>query len=1227
MVKLFKIMNRKRFVAVLVCFVLSLTSAIWLEQYYYRTSQLVMDVDGFSNVLDAKETLAAGILHDIRYSVTKNNVSVLYDDKKLYETSKLNDLSFMVYEGEELLFWSNDIVDVSNVDKFPFKKTFFLKTNNTYCECIQLFHKKYRYVALIKIKDCIYPKRNSVNNHYANGFNVPGNVMIADDTDKDVCPIYDVDGQYLFSLVKTPVYHYDAMLYWCCIASWMLALLSLFLLLYGISKRYKDRVLYLPSFLLLSAFLFACLFLFSYFKVPEILFSGKIFSPEYYASAMAPSFGHLLLYTLYAFACLVIAYRRVSFNFTLSNCSQKNRNALTLGLQLFSSLLFFLFYSLSVNLIYNSGMDVAVVLVRDISAETICSLFLIISWFFFWGLINGKLRKMYDYDFLSLRRIFFSRLLLFFLWLVVFAIFGNHIDMMVFFFFFFITFFVDIYKHYYKNTTFLYLTVLVLAYVCMIVGLCFFHSERNNRMKYFTMAENLASGITVLQDRVAESVIRTKSPDIKNDREIQKLMTDSLNPISSDRIESIVKNKYFDRFWNKYDIRVQVCYKNADIELRKGVYGDAVKCQPSFLKEKCIPLDNTNFYLNTDELLSLCYIGAFQYGDYVLYVKFFPNVFYNRISFLEQMLLSNEDVRDTKLSSAKYIKNELLFVSGDYRYPNALTWLPEVRQDDKSVFVQNGYEHYVFRPDSDCVVVVSKEKAQSYAYAIIVSYLFSAYLLFSLLVILANRARERKGSKSLLSRMQALFVIPMLMSSVVLGALSVTYFLNQYKKKQISELSLKANSMQQNLQERLGEGESLSDVPIEDVNLMLRDVSNLFHLDIMLYDNNGVLYSSSRASFHIYGDRTGANLMSPQARFSNQAEFFQEENKVDSDCLSYYVRAYNRKNVPVGYINLLSSAAAVQIKNDMMNILVVIVDIYLIIMMLSIFVIWMMNKRMTKPIAVMAERFKEIKLTGQNTKIDYKYDDEIGQLVRQYNKMVDELMISAEKLAKSEREFAWREMARRIAHEIKNPLTPMKLSVQQAMRKKAIDPEHFDEYFAKTSQVIIEQIDNLSRIASEFSSFAKTTQGTIERIDLVEKLSSSVSLFENNAEEVRFSLRLNGFEHGYVMADGKQMLQVFNNLFKNAIQAIPEDRDGQIEVSYTEDNGCALISVKDNGSGVPEKNKDNLFLPNFTTKTSGMGLGLAIVKNIINSSNGTIWFDSTMNVGSVFYVKLPLLKE
>ncbi|MCK9156107.1 MAG: HAMP domain-containing histidine kinase [Paludibacteraceae bacterium] len=1225
--KFSKLVTRRRMFFFLICFVLSLASAIVLEQFYYRTSQLVMDIEGFSNVLHAKEKLASDVLHNIRTTVTKENVAVLYDDVSLYETSENNDLSFMVYEGDELLFWSNDIVDVSNVDKFPFKKSFFLKTNNTYCECIQLFHKKYRYVALIKIKDNIYPRRNSMNNHYAKGFDVPGNVVIADETDKSVCPIYDKDGQFLFSLVKTPINHYDGYLHWGSVVCWLIALLSLFFLIYGVFRKYKEKVLYLPAFLFISAIMFSFLYIFSTIKVPEILFSGKIFSPDYYASTLAPSFGHLVLYTMFIFACLAIGYRRVYVNFSMLRYVENKKKFLTFALQLFSSLLFFAFYYLSINLVYNSGMDVAVVSVREMSEGTLSSLFLIITWFFFWGLINGKLRKLYDDDFVSLNRIFFSRLLLMAIWIVVTLIFGAKVDVFVLLFFFIITFFVDIYKHFYKKTTFLYLTVLVLLHICMIVGFCFLHSERSNRMKYFTMTENLASGISVSQDRTAEAVMRTKNPDIKNDRDIQQLMTDSLNPISSDKIEEIIRNKYFDRLLSKYDIRTQVCYKTEDITLRKGVYGDVINCSPSFIKEKCIALDNTNFYLNTDELVSLNYIAVFYYGDYVLYVKFFPNVYYNRISFFEQMLLSKEDVHNLKLSLAKYIKDELLFVSGDYHYPNSFNWLPKEQKNDRFVYEQNGYEHYVYRADKDCIVIVSKERSQSYAYVIIVSYLFSFYLLVSLAVMGVFRMRERKTAKSLLSRMQAMFVIPLLFSSVVLGAISVSYFLIQYKKKQIGELSMKANSVQQNLQERLGESESFTDVPIEDLNLMLRDVSNLFHIDIMLYDKKGVLYSSSRTSFNLYGDRAGTNLMSPQAKFTDEAESFHEENKLGVDYLAYYVRAYNRKNVQVGYVKLLSSTAATQVKNDMMNILVVIVDIYLIIMMLSIFVIWMMNRRMTKPIAMMAERFKEIKLTGQNTKIEYKYEDEIGQLVRQYNQMVDELMVSAEKLAKSEREFAWREMARRIAHEIKNPLTPMKLSVQQAIRKRTLDPENFDEYFKKTSQVLIEQIDNLSRIASEFSNFAKTTQGVIEKIDIVEKISSSVALFENNAEEVQFALDLNGVEHAYVMADGKQMLQVFNNLFRNAIQAIPENRQGKINVSCLEENDCVLIKVQDNGSGVPEQNKENLFLPNFTTKTSGMGLGLAIVKNIINSVNGTIWFDSVAGVGSTFYIKLPLHKS
>ena len=253
--------------------------------------------------------------------------------------------------------------------------------------------------------------------------------------------------------------------------------------------------------------------------------------------------------------------------------------------------------------------------------------------------------------------------------------------------------------------------------------------------------------------------------------------------------------------------------------------------------------------------------------------------------------------------------------------------------------------------------------------------------------------------------------------------------------------------------------------------------------------------------------------------------------------------------------------------------------------------------------------------------------DEIGDLVEQYNKMVEQLMVSAENLARSEREFAWREMARRIAHEIKNPLTPMKLSVQQCQRKRVLDPDNFDNYFNKTCNILIDQIDNLSNIASEFSSFAKASESRGVKMDIVEKLESTVNLFASNSEEVSFLLNLNGYKHEYVLMDDKQILQVFNNLFRNAIQAIPDGRNGLVNVSLNVEEENVLIEIRDNGCGIPKENRAEMFRPNFTTKTSGMGLGLAIVKNILLAAKGDIWFESEENVGTSFFVRIPLYKD
>jgi nitrogen fixation/metabolism regulation signal transduction histidine kinase len=281
------------------------------------------------------------------------------------------------------------------------------------------------------------------------------------------------------------------------------------------------------------------------------------------------------------------------------------------------------------------------------------------------------------------------------------------------------------------------------------------------------------------------------------------------------------------------------------------------------------------------------------------------------------------------------------------------------------------------------------------------------------------------------------------------------------------------------------------------------------------------------------------------------------------------------------------------------------------------------GKQLSAPLIVLENKLKEMRLGRRNEKIEYTLNDEIGQLVLQYNRTVDELEQSAKLLAQSERETAWKSMARQVAHEINNPLTPMKLTIQQLQRTKKMNDQQFDDYFEKSTAMLIEQIDNLSRIAGTFSNFARMPEANFEKVDVALRLQSVVQLFGNNNEKI--TIRYNGLEKNvFVYADPEQLVQVFNNLLKNAIQAIPNEKAGVIDVNLKSENNQVIISIKDNGTGIDEKLRDKIFAPNFTTKNTGMGLGLAIAKNIIELSGGTISFETKLKVGSTFTIVLPM---
>lgn len=266
---------------------------------------------------------------------------------------------------------------------------------------------------------------------------------------------------------------------------------------------------------------------------------------------------------------------------------------------------------------------------------------------------------------------------------------------------------------------------------------------------------------------------------------------------------------------------------------------------------------------------------------------------------------------------------------------------------------------------------------------------------------------------------------------------------------------------------------------------------------------------------------------------------------------------------------------------------------------------------------------KKVNLEQRNEYIEWHRNDELGTLVIEYNKMVSKLDDSAMALAKTEREGAWREMARQVAHEIKNPLTPMKLSMQYLQKAIANNAPNVKELTESVAKTLIEQIDHLNHIAGEFSQFANIENLNRESFDINEALATVIHLYESNDRlEIQQHLLPQKI---MIEADKTHINRLFTNLILNALQAVPENNRAKIAVDEYIMDDHVIISVADNGMGIADEVRSKIFAPNFTTKTSGTGLGLAMCKRMVEQAKGEIWFETKHGEGSIFFVKLPVV--
>jgi two-component system, NtrC family, nitrogen regulation sensor histidine kinase NtrY len=307
---------------------------------------------------------------------------------------------------------------------------------------------------------------------------------------------------------------------------------------------------------------------------------------------------------------------------------------------------------------------------------------------------------------------------------------------------------------------------------------------------------------------------------------------------------------------------------------------------------------------------------------------------------------------------------------------------------------------------------------------------------------------------------------------------------------------------------------------------------------------------------------------------------------------------------------------------DNRSFLTALLNVYVFLLLFASLLAIAVGNSVSKPLQALVEKLKTFRLGKNNPSIQWENNDELGMLIHQYNELVQKLEESAQLLAQTEREVAWREMAKQVAHEIKNPLTPMKLSIQYLQMSVYKEGEELKELIQKTAITLVEQIENLSQIASEFSNFAKLPQAENEVLVLNDLVASVHELFRKSGD-IRFNLYIS-LEEVKVFADKSHLLRVFNNLLKNAIQSIPGDRKGEISIKLSKEDQLAVVKIKDNGQGIPAEMHAKVFYPNFTTKTSGTGLGLPICKSILESFGGKIYFDTQVNLGTTFTIELPL---
>lgn len=1201
---------------------LAIVSALLAEIVQYQTisrNQINLHGADFETALNDRYLKSTEILRDIK---TRFKSGKLSEPEKPHLPENFN---LFIFSNDQLIYWSEN-------DYFPDISAGYvpriMKTGNGF---YQLASDSLGDTTFV-IGDLIKQQYPYQNDYLSAGFNpvykLPPTVNISQKTSS--IAIKDKNGAVLFYLsqseVTTPVRAPAYILLY--LLSYVLIVLSMYYL-YRQFPFFGQKAYYIFLFLV-DIIIFRWVQF--YFEFPSKIYQTELFNPFTYATSVAlPSLGDLLINTLLGIigGWLFFNYF-ISFRIKLKGRFQKLVSLIYLSLGI---LLFFLISVLIDSLTINSTFEMNFSNILNFSVYSYIAFFIIAGLLFTFFLFTYPLLRLI-YKSVGNGFLMFNTLLLLIFYNLIFSITGlsspDYFSQSLFLIYVILLWLTFRNKLNFPSVTSIGLLVLVLTILSSYSH--YKNQTRREQNERHLLAVRLASN----RDKMAEYLYNDIAANILADTTVRQLIASAyLNPNNEELCKDYLEKFYLSGYWFRYNVQITLCYPDKMLSVKPR--NMVISCNDYFDRIISMlgePTASSSLYYIRESYSASSYISKINIpsgnglpGETNIIIELNEKNVSQGLGYLELLLdRSVKKFNDlTGYSYAIYVKGELVRTLGEYPYSMIEdNYISELK--DGAYFDKNKYSHLFYHVDSETSIVVSRPKDEFLDLFAPFTYQFAFHILLILLITVLTRMITTHGFNhlDLKTRLQLMLVGIILFSSLIIGLTTIRNISKLNSQKNRDMLSEKAHSVLIELEHKLSDADSLASQPNEYLDELLTKFSLVFFTDINLYEPNGSLLSSSRPQ--IFDQGIKSPLMSQQAfeqlSKRKRTRYLTNENIGKYQYLSAYLPFRNSDNKLIAYINLPYFARQQELREEISGFLVAFLNIYILLTVFAIGIALLVGIYFTRPLQLIRNRFSSIKFGVPNEQIEYHRSDELGDLIKEYNFMIDKLAESAEQLARSERESAWREMARQVAHEIKNPLTPMKLSIQHLYKSYRENAKDWDKRLESTTRTLIFQIDSLSDIATAFSDFAKLPQANIERIDLTAILLEVMRLFKD-LPHIQLIFHQSK-EPRWIMADEKQLTRLFVNLIKNAIQAIPAGREGMISINLAQMNDFYQVEIADNGSGMGDEEQIKIFSPNFTTKSGGMGLGLAMARNIVTSLGGNITFKSQLNEGTSFYVELPV---